>query len=486
MKMKTQSVALLSFVVAQIVASLGTCGKLAIMAVCVIAAAMASPAQAVLPVSDTFNDDINNSLLTGATSDSGHVWESPDKPSFGGLAPALVESDLLGQGGTIGVSYPTNDSGGVKANLVTIGGPPISTGQYVFSYDVHQTNGTGYPGAWLFSGNSKKVRGMWQDGNIHLEGEFTNSVTPAGFSTGNIHMEFLLDLDSEVGTFNWFDIDAPGDVSHQGLINLNWPGKPAFALDQVAISVSAAGAGVDNVCVADAADSCGGGVTPPPPPTDFEWTSADSGDWNDSINWSAGGPPGDQGAVQSSHHTVTFGDAIGSESRIVFTERSVTVNSISVNNTMGGSYTIAGRPSVNLNASTVGTAASLEVAAGAHEFQAPLGIHSDTTVNVAGGSTLTFNNALNLNGQTLTKSGDGTMTVNNVLNTGGGTLNANAGIVSGHGTIGGDVNNEGGTISPGDNSVLSSGDSISDVPEPSTMLLLVLGGLLLGFRAWRR
>ena len=199
----------------------------------------------------------------------------------------------------------------------------------------------------------------------------------------------------------------------------------------------------------------------------------------------AGLPPGNQTAVQSSYHTATFGYAVGSELRIVFTENLVTVNSISFNNEMDGSYAIAGR-SVNMNASIVGMAASVGTAAGAHEFQASFCIVSNTTGNVTAGAQLTFNNNLNLNGQTLTKRGDGTMTVNNVLNTGGGTLNANAGIVSGHGTIGGDVNNEGGTISPGDNSVLSSGDSISDVPEPSTMLLLVLGGLLLGFRAWRR
>ena len=40
-------------------------------------------------------------------------------------------------------------------------------------------------------------------------------------------------------------------------------------------------------------------------------------------------------------------------------------------------------------------------------------------------------------------------------------------------TVGGDVNNVGGTLSPGDSASVTSA-----IPEPSTMLLLVLGGLL--------
>ena len=74
-------------------------------------------------------------------------------------------------------------------------------------------------------------------------------------------------------------------------------------------------------------------------------------------------------------------------------------------------------------------------------------------------------------GGALTKSGDGTVVINNLLNQGGGTLNITAGVVAGHGHIGGDVDNSGGTISPG------GAAGISGVPEPATCTLLMFGVL---------
>ena len=46
----------------------------------------------------------------------------------------------------------------------------------------------------------------------------------------------------------------------------------------------------------------------------------------------------------------------------------------------------------------------------------------DTAADVATGSTLSFNNALNLNGNNLAKTGAGTLLINNALNSGGGTV----------------------------------------------------------------
>ena len=216
-------------------------------------------------------------------------------------------------------------------------------------------------------------------------------------------------------------------------------------------------------------------LPPPPPPalTDFEWQSADSGDWNENSNWD-GGPPGNQADLLSSRHTATFGDAIGSASRTVVTDTAVTVNSISFTNTMGGRYTIAGGPSMNLNTSTNGTAPSLAVSGGSHQFQVPVAVDANTIANIAGGGTLTFNNALDLTGNTLTKTGTGTLDINNVLTTGGGSVINQQGILSGVGTIEGDVINDG-TLSPG-----GSAGSTSVVPEPTTMFLALIGlaGLL--------
>ena len=111
---------------------------------------------------------------------------------------------------------------------------------------------------------------------------------------------------------------------------------------------------------------------------------------------------------------------------------------------------------------------------GNHQFQAIVNLLDNGTANITSDSTLTFNNALNLNGNTLIKTGEGTMEINNTLNTGGGTVNLLQGTLSGGGSVGGDVVIEGGTISPGNQNVQAN----SLVPEPATCLLLGVGLLM--------
>ena len=83
---------------------------------------------------------------------------------------------------------------------------------------------------------------------------------------------------------------------------------------------------------------------------------------------------------------------------------------------------------------------------------------------------MSFNNALNLDGQTLTKIGVGTLATNNKLTTAGGVVDIQQGTVSGVGTTNGDAINDGETISPGD-----SLGAQSVVPEPVAAVLLGLG-----------
>ena len=110
---------------------------------------------------------------------------------------------------------------------------------------------------------------------------------------------------------------------------------------------------------------------------------------------------------------------------------------------------------------------------GTHQFQAAVNLLNDTAVDVANDSTLTFNNTLDLMSYTLTKTVAGTMAIRNDLVLGGGTVQIQQGTLLGNGTIGGNVSNDSGTISPGN----SLNGSLSGVPEPSSMLLLALGGL---------
>jgi len=224
---------------------------------------------------------------------------------------------------------------------------------------------------------------------------------------------------------------------------------------------------------------------PQPPGTDFTWNTSESGNWVARDSWlgpsdypgltiDIGIPP----ASTPDRQSALFGDAIGSTSRTVFTDTSVSVNAIHFDNS-AANYAIAGNGSVHLLASTrpVNPNPAINVAAGnSHQFQAIVGFHADGTVDIASGATLTFNNALNLNGKALTKTGEGTLAINNVLSSGGGTLNCSEGSCSGSGTIGGDVNNNGGTISPGNSpGVMAIEGSISVIPEPSSFALAAIG-----------
>ena len=212
-------------------------------------------------------------------------------------------------------------------------------------------------------------------------------------------------------------------------------------------------------------------------PVDFTWAASGSGDWNSLDGWTPAGRPGS--GVSNTHQTVLFADSIGSETHTVFSNEGVTLNAINFANTMGGSYLIAGRPGISLIASTVdGGEPRLGVQAGSHEFQAPLSILNDTTADIASDTTLTLNNALNLMGNTLTKTGAGAIEINNILSTGGGTINVEEGRVSGSGTVGGDLNNNG-VVAPGSGVVGGAGQ----VPEPVGIALLALGLMSLAVSA---
>ena len=217
---------------------------------------------------------------------------------------------------------------------------------------------------------------------------------------------------------------------------------------------------------------------PESPTLDFTWNTTRSGDWNVGSNWTpVVGPPGNPTDEKRANHSATFGDVIQSN-RTVFVDDDVSVRAIVFDNT--NTYVVAGPGSVNL---VQGTAegpppTAITVNQGSHQFQAAVNMMNNTSVDVASGATLLFNNVLNLMSHTLTKSGDGVLEVNNRLTTAGGSLNVLQGTVAGDGTIGGNVNNDGGAISPGTGSLSG---NITPGPELASWLLL-LGGLgVIGF-----
>ena len=174
------------------------------------------------------------------------------------------------------------------------------------------------------------------------------------------------------------------------------------------------------------------------------WANAVSSDWSANANWDGGVAP------NANDVSVIFASAITSPGT-VFTNSAVTVESIQFgeldDNGATQSYVIAGQGSVNLESSI--SNASIDVIDGTHQFQAVVNLASSTDVSVAASSSLAFNNVLNLNGNTLTKTGAGTLSINSQLSGPAGLVTASAGVVDGSGTIGGDLTNSGATVAPG-------------------------------------
>ena len=208
-----------------------------------------------------------------------------------------------------------------------------------------------------------------------------------------------------------------------------------------------------------------GGITP----SETSWDVDSTGSWHYTPNWDNHLPD-----PSNERFTAIFGEAI-TEPRVVTTETDVTVRAIQFDHDV--SYAVAGFGTINLVSNSEGINASINVANGTHQFQAPVKLNSLTDIDVASGSTLSFNGALDLAGSLLTKSGTGTLAINNRLTSSGGTISNLGGTIAGVGTIGGDVTNGGGTISPG-----LSLPPTSAVPEPAALVLLAIGSAMVLLR----
>ncbi len=171
------------------------------------------------------------------------------------------------------------------------------------------------------------------------------------------------------------------------------------------------------------------------------WIGA-SGDWADAANWEFGIP-------SSSQQFAVFGDAI-TVPQTVLNDAARSLDGVQFENDV--SYNIAGTGSINLQGS--GRNASLNVlsgdgsTAGDHEFQVRVNLNNNTDALVEAGSSITFNNLLNLNSRTLNKTGSGDLLVRNNENAGDGTINVTEGALGGGGTVAGNVNVSGGNLAP--------------------------------------
>jgi len=246
-----------------------------------------------------------------------------------------------------------------------------------------------------------------------------------------IKMTYEVDFDNSMMNLILENLDA-GDVYSEAFPFFAGYGSPAGPNGEYLVSVAALLRG-GNVQIDDITLTAGVG----PIVTDYEWEATGSGNWNDALNWEPTGLPG---TVPGRQH-VTLGSAITANSTI-FNNSTRNLNSLEIDS--ANSYAIAGAGSIDFQVDASGPTAvapSITVANGAHQFQLPVNLHDDTTVSVAAGASLDFNNQIDLNSNTLTTSG--TVRINHSTIGGGLVVSLGALATNDAGSIGGDLESTG-------------------------------------------
>jgi hypothetical protein len=136
---------------------------------------------------------------------------------------------------------------------------------------------------------------------------------------------------------------------------------------------------------------------PMPSPGDPNWIVDASGSWHEAGNWSA--------AVPNSNTAAAVLSPLITAPRTIVVDSPVTVKSMRIDS--GAGYIVGGTSTFTFDADA--GSASLNVPQGSHGIQASVGLADHLTSDVASGATLSFDNALQLNGNTLTKNGAGRM-----------------------------------------------------------------------------
>ncbi len=333
-------------------------------------------------------------------------------------------------------------------------------------------------------GGSVVVAGGVLDGNGTVNGDLTNSggaVAP-GNSPGTLSItgdylqtagSLLMEIDGQAADTQHDVLDVSGTLTiNGGRLDLVTGFTPAVGNTFDILNFASSSGAFDTITGTPAVDMAWDtsqlfvdGTISVISSVVFAWSVDSSGDWAAPSNWGSVITP------DGNNNTVLFGSA-STAPHTVFTDTAVTARDIQFDN--ANTYAIGGTGSVNL-AADAGNA-SIDVVQGNHQFQAIVNLNSNTDVNVAASSSLTFVNALNLGSNILTKTGAGDMFINNILSTGGGSLQATAGVLGGSGTIGGDLANIGATVAPGN----SAGTLTVDGNYTQTLgsLTIEIGGLL--------
>lgn len=204
-----------------------------------------------------------------------------------------------------------------------------------------------------------------------------------------------------------------------------------------------------------------------------EWTTTGVGNWVSPFNWDTNFVPMSTASKARFGSTVTGPTSVG-------VSHQVKLKAIE----FAGSnpYAITGTGLVLLQPAA--GSASIEVMDAdnevSHEIQARVELAVNTDVTVATNARLEFDNRLQLSGNTLTKMGDGEIVINsNAIESGGGMVDIHSGTLSGVGTVGGSVINNGGLVGPGTSSGVLTIDNDYTQGAGGT-LAIEIGGTLPG------
>jgi hypothetical protein len=146
----------------------------------------------------------------------------------------------------------------------------------------------------------------------------------------------------------------------------------------------------------------------PPPPPSREWDHDGTGNWIEPNHWSPRFVP------NASDHVAVFGSKITAPSTVIIDE-ALTVNGVTFDN--ANAYALAGTGSITL----AGTAPSVTLASGSHQFQVAVNLAGDTSVDATGGS-LDFNNQIDLAGNMLSTTGAVNINHSVIDSVGGGSI----------------------------------------------------------------
>ncbi|MCS7033468.1 MAG: hypothetical protein NZ561_05665 [Phycisphaerae bacterium] len=153
----------------------------------------------------------------------------------------------------------------------------------------------------------------------------------------------------------------------------------------------------DFACFDDFSVSVGGQL-----PSGAEWNLNSNGSWHVPGNWSTNFVPNGPSI------TAKLGTVISAPRQITL-DAPVTLDQLQITSPVA--YTLLGNPSAGSPALRFAgqLPVALQVAAGSHEFRAPLRFDKDATIGVFAGASLRLTRELQLTGRNLTKSGEGSL-----------------------------------------------------------------------------